>query len=195
MFTAHRPHARHARTLAPLEVYFRDIHEAPLLTAQEEKVLASRIAAGDAQARDRLVRANLRLVVKIARYYAGRGLPLPDLIAEGNLGLLRAVERYDPGKGTRFSTYASHWIKESIRRGLVNTARTVRLPAYMEILLSKWRRAAQLREGRRVAPRDERYPPGRIDGRACHRGRRRTDRRAAGRGDDLQPGSPLALAA
>jgi RNA polymerase primary sigma factor len=141
MFTAHQPHARHARALSPLEVYFRDINEAPLLTAREEKGLASRIAGGDAEARDRLVRAHLRLVVKIARGYVGRGLPLPDLIAEGNLGLLRAVEAYDPGLGTRFSTYASHWIKQSIRRGLVNTARTVRLPAYAETLLSKWRRA------------------------------------------------------
>ena len=89
-----------------------------------------------------MVRANLRLVVNIARGYSGKGLPLQDLIEDGNLGLLRAVEGFDPDMNTRFSTYASFWIKQSIKRALVNTAKTIRVPAYMVELLSKWRRAA-----------------------------------------------------
>jgi RNA polymerase primary sigma factor len=112
-----------------------------LLTADDEKRLARAIAQGDALARDHMVRANLRLVVNIARGYANRGLPLPDLIEEGNLGLLRAVEGFDPTMGTRFSTYASYWIKQSIKRALINSGKTIRIPAYMVELLSKWRRA------------------------------------------------------
>ncbi|MFN9752829.1 MAG: RNA polymerase sigma factor RpoD/SigA, partial [Planctomycetota bacterium] len=125
----------------PLEIYLREINETRLLTAQEEKDLATRIAQGDVEARDRMVRANLRLVVNIARGYTGKGLGLQDLIEEGNLGLLRAVEGYDPAVGTRFSTYASYWIKQSIKRALINCAKTIRIPAYMVELLSKWRRA------------------------------------------------------
>jgi RNA polymerase primary sigma factor len=127
---------------SPLETYLREINETPLLTAQDEKQLAYRIGAGDSQARDRMVRANLRLVVNIARSYTGKGLGLQDLIEEGNLGLLRAVEGFDPSMNTRFSTYASYWIKQSIKRALVNTAKTIRVPAYMVELLAKWRRAA-----------------------------------------------------
>jgi RNA polymerase primary sigma factor len=125
----------------PLETYLRDINETPLLTADDEKRLATAIANGDALARDHMVRANLRLVVNIARGYANRGLPLPDLIEEGNLGLLRAVEGFDPTIGTRFSTYASYWIKQSIKRALINSGKTIRIPAYMVEILSKWRRA------------------------------------------------------
>ena len=99
------------------------------------------IGDGDTAARDRMVRANLRLVVNIARGYTGKGLGLQDLIEEGNLGLLRAVEGFDPAMGTRFSTYASYWIKQSIKCALINTAKTIRIPAYMVELLSKWRRA------------------------------------------------------
>jgi RNA polymerase primary sigma factor len=99
------------------------------------------VGQGDAEARDRMVRANLRLVVNIARNYAGKGLGLQDLIEEGNLGLLRAVEGFDPEMGTRFSTYASYWIKQSIKRALINSSKTIRIPAYMVELLSKWRRA------------------------------------------------------
>jgi RNA polymerase primary sigma factor len=125
----------------PLETYLREINETSLLSAEDEQDLASRIAQGDAEARDRMVRANLRLVVNIARGYSGKGLGLQDLIEEGNLGLLRAVEGFDPTVGTRFSTYASYWIKQSIKRALINSAKTIRIPAYMVELLSKWRRA------------------------------------------------------
>jgi RNA polymerase primary sigma factor len=127
---------------SPLETYLREINETPLLSPREEKELAHRIAVGDSEARDQMVRANLRLVVNIARSYTGKGLALQDLIEEGNLGLLRAVEGFDPTMNTRFSTYASYWIKQSIKRALVNTAKTIRIPAYMVELLSKWRRAS-----------------------------------------------------
>src|SRR5580704_14022782 len=126
---------------SPLETYLREINETALLNADEEKELARRIEIGDSEARDRMVRANLRLVVNIARSYTGKGLGLQDLIEEGNLGLLRAVEGFDPEMNTRFSTYASYWIKQSIKRALVNTAKTIRIPAYMVELLAKWRRA------------------------------------------------------
>jgi RNA polymerase primary sigma factor len=127
---------------SPLETYLREINETPLLSPDDEQDLAVAIGEGDVQARDRMVRANLRLVVNIARGYTGKGLSLQDLIEEGNLGLLRAVEGFDPAMGTRFSTYASYWIKQSIKRALINTAKTIRIPAYMVELLSKWRRAS-----------------------------------------------------
>jgi RNA polymerase primary sigma factor len=126
---------------SPLETYLREINETALLTADQEKDLARRIGVGSTEARDQMVRANLRLVVNIARGYTGKGLALQDLIEEGNLGLLRAVEGFDPNMNTRFSTYASYWIKQSIKRALVNTAKTIRIPAYMVELLAKWRRA------------------------------------------------------
>jgi RNA polymerase primary sigma factor len=141
----------------PLETYLREINETALLSAAEEQELAAQIGEGDVRARDRMVRANLRLVVNIARGYTGKGLGLPDLIEEGNLGLLRAVEGFDPGMGTRFSTYASYWIKQSIKRALINSAKTIRIPAYMVELLSKWRRAnARLTEelGRSPTPEE-----------------------------------------
>src|ERR1700752_904293 len=127
---------------SPLETYLREINETALLSADEEKELAHRIEDGDREARDRMGRANWRLVVNIARSYTGKGLGLQDLIEEGNLGLLRAVEGFDPTMNTRFSTYASYWIKQSIKRALVNTAKTIRIPAYMVELLAKWRRAS-----------------------------------------------------
>ena len=127
---------------SPLETYLREINETALLSSDEEQELALAIGEGDLEARDRMVRANLRLVVNIARGYTGKGLGLQDLIEEGNLGLLRAVEGFDPAMGTRFSTYASYWIKQSIKRALINTAKTIRIPAYMVELLSKWRRAS-----------------------------------------------------
>ena len=146
-----------ASVQTPLETYLREINETALLTADDEQQLAIRIGQGDSQARDRMVRANLRLVVNIARGYTGKGLGLQDLIEEGNLGLLRAVEGFDPAMGTRFSTYASYWIKQSIKRALINTAKTIRIPAYMVELLSKWRRAsARLTEelGRTPTPEE-----------------------------------------
>ena len=125
----------------PLETYLREINETALLTADQEKELSYRIAQSDTAARDQMVRANLRLVVNIARGYTGKGLQLQDLIEEGNLGLLRAVEGFDPTMNTRFSTYASYWIKQSIKRALINSGKTIRIPAYMVELLTKWRRA------------------------------------------------------
>jgi RNA polymerase primary sigma factor len=125
----------------PLNIYLRQIKDDPLLSAAEERSLAEAIARGDRDARARMIRANLRLVVKIARDYVGRGLVLDDLIGEGNLGLIRAAEEFDPRFGTRFSTYASYWIKQAIRHALTNTTATIRLPAHMVGLLTKWRRA------------------------------------------------------
>ena len=140
----------------PLETYLREINETSLLSAKEEQELARAIGDGDVRARDRMVRANLRLVVNIARGYTGKGLSLQDLIEEGNLGLLRAVEGFDPSMGTRFSTYASYWIKQSIKRALINSAKTIRIPAYMVELLSKWRRAnARLSEELKRTPTPE----------------------------------------
>ena len=141
MQTTTRRRLSTSRVQTPLETYLREINETALLTANEEKELAHQIAAGNSEARDRMVRANLRLVVNIARAYSNKGLPLQDLIEEGNLGLLRAVEGFDPTMNTRFSTYGSYWIKQSIKRALVNSAKTIRVPAYMVELLSKWRRA------------------------------------------------------
>jgi RNA polymerase primary sigma factor len=154
------PAARRKATGAvqtPLESYLREINETALLSADDEQELAIAIGLGDLRARDRMVRANLRLVVNIARGYTGKGLSLQDLIEEGNLGLLRAVEGFDPAMGTRFSTYASYWIKQSIKRALINSAKTIRIPAYMVELLSKWRRAsARLTEemGRTPTPEE-----------------------------------------
>jgi len=124
-----------------LQVYLREIRDEALLTAEEECALAEAIARGDDDARSRMIQANLRLVVKIARDYMGRGLVLEDLIGEGNVGLIRATKEFEPRFGTRFSTYASYWIKQSIRHALVNTTSTIRLPAHMVGILTKWRRA------------------------------------------------------
>jgi RNA polymerase primary sigma factor len=124
-----------------LHLYLREIRDEALLTAAEEHSLAEGIARGDSGARARMIQANLRLVVKIARDYTGRGVVLEDLIGEGNVGLIRAAEEFEPRFGTRFSTYASYWIKQSIRHALITTTTTIRLPAHIVGLLSKWRRA------------------------------------------------------
>ena len=124
-----------------IRTYFHDIKDESLLTASEECALAEAIAQGDSDARTRMIQANLRLVVKIASGYSGRGVILDDLIGEGNVGLIRAVEQFRPRFGTRFSTYASYWIKQSIRRALVNTTPMIRIPAHMVGLMNKWRRA------------------------------------------------------
>src|SRR5262249_55189688 len=112
-----------------LETYLNEINKVALLTADQEKELARKITTGDLAARERMIRANLRLVVAISRNYVNRGLSFLDLIEEGNLGLLKAVERFDPDAECRFSTYATWWIKQAIRRALINTVKTVRIPS------------------------------------------------------------------
>jgi RNA polymerase primary sigma factor len=124
------------------QLYLREIARFPLLTVEEEVKLARKIKRGDAKARAHMVRANLRLVVKIARDYQGLGLPLLDLISEGNIGLMKAVERFDPKKGGKLSTYAAWWIKQSIKRALANQSKTIRLPVHLVDKISKIRRVA-----------------------------------------------------
>src|SRR4051812_3460080 len=114
-----------------LKLYLREIGKVKLLSPEEEVQLAGRIRKGDKRARDQMIKANLRLVVKIARDYEGLGLPLLDLISEGNIGLMKAVERFDPDKGAKLSTYSSWWIKQSIRRALANQGKTIRLPDHV----------------------------------------------------------------
>jgi RNA polymerase primary sigma factor len=127
-----------------LQTYLKEIRDEQLLTAAEECRLAEAIAQGDTDARSRMIQANLRLVVKIARDYIGRGMILEDLVGEGNLGLIRAAKEFQPRFGTRFSTYAAYWIKQSIRHALINTTSTIRLPAHMVGLLTKWRRTERV---------------------------------------------------
>jgi RNA polymerase primary sigma factor len=115
----------------PIRLYMREIGQVPLLTLKEETALAKRIKRGDAAAREHMIKANLRLVVKIARDYENFGLPLLDLISEGNIGLMKAVERFDPNKGAKLSTYASWWIKQSIKRALADQGKTIRLPVHV----------------------------------------------------------------
>ena len=117
--------------LDPTRQYLDEIGVSPLLTADEEKDLARRARAGDESARQRMIESNLRLVVNIARRYVNRGLPLLDLIEEGNLGLIHAVGKFDPERGFRFSTYATWWIRQTIERGIMNQSRTVRLPIHV----------------------------------------------------------------
>ncbi|HEX7010147.1 MAG TPA: RNA polymerase sigma factor RpoD/SigA [Phycisphaeraceae bacterium] len=127
-----------------LDIYLSQIDEAPLLTAQEERELCRRIIQHNCpQSRDRMIRSNLRLVVSIAKRYLNRGLPLQDLIEEGNLGLLKAVEGFDPDQGARFSTYACWWIKQAIKRALINAVQPVHIPAYMVELIAQWKRASR----------------------------------------------------
>ncbi len=122
-------------------LYMREVGQTKLLTAQEEIDLANRIKKGDAAAREQMIKANLRLVVKIARDYENSGLPLLDLVSEGNIGLMTAVERFDPKKGAKLSTYAAFWIKQSIRRALANQSKTIRLPVHVVDKLFHIRRA------------------------------------------------------
>jgi RNA polymerase primary sigma factor len=123
-----------------LKLYLREISRTPLLTIQEEIDLAERIKNGDGEARSHMIRANLRLVVKIAQDYSNYGLPVTDLISEGNIGLMKAVERFDPAKGGKLSTYAAWWIKQSIKRALANQSKTIRLPVHMVDKIAKMRR-------------------------------------------------------
>src|SRR5581483_6437685 len=120
-----------------IKLYLREIGQVKLLTPQEEIELAAKIKKGDKKAREQMIKANLRLVVKIARDYEGIGLPLLDLISEGNIGLMKAVERFDPKKGGKLSTYGSWWIKQSIKRALANQSKTIRLPVHLVDKISK----------------------------------------------------------
>lgn len=124
-------------------LYFREIGRYPLLTADEEKALARRVQAGDQWARQRLVECNLRLVVKIAMRYSQRGLAVMDLVEEGNLGLIRAVEKFDPEKGFRFSTYGTWWIRQAIERGIMNQGRSVRFPIHVAKALNRYQSTAR----------------------------------------------------
>jgi len=124
------------------QLYLREIAKFPLLTPAEEVKLAGKIKRGDQAARTTMVRSNLRLVVKIARDYANLGLPLLDLISEGNIGLMKAVERFDPKKGGKLSTYAAWWIKQSIKRALANQSKTIRLPVHLVDKIAKMRRVS-----------------------------------------------------
>ena len=139
-----------------IKLYLREIGLVKLLTPQEEIELAARIKKGDKKAREHMIKANLRLVVKIARDYEGIGLPLLDLISEGNMGLMKAVERFDPAKGGKLSTYGSWWIKQSIKRALANQSKTIRLPVHLVDKISKMRRVAmRLQEELGREPTDE----------------------------------------
>lgn len=125
-----------------IKLYLREIGQVKLLTPDEEIDLAAKIKKGDKKAREQMIKANLRLVVKIAHDYEGFGLPLLDLISEGNIGLMKAVERFDPAKGGKLSTYGSWWIKQSIKRALANQSKTIRLPVHLVDKISKMRRVA-----------------------------------------------------
>ena len=128
-------------------LYLREISQVPLLTPQEEVKLAAQIKRGNKKAREKMITANLRLVVKIAHDFGNYGLPLLDLISEGNIGLMKAVERFDPNKGGKLSTYASWWIKQSIKRALANQSKTIRLPVHLVDKIGKIRRvSAQMTE-------------------------------------------------
>ena len=137
-----RPSSASSRyeTESSMRIYMREISNTPLLTPEEEVVLAKKIQRGDKAARTTMIKANLRLVVKIAKDYANYGLPLADLISEGNIGLMKAVERFDPAKGGKLSTYGSWWIKQAIKRALANQSKTIRLPVHMVDKISKLRR-------------------------------------------------------
>ncbi|MEM8758586.1 MAG: sigma-70 family RNA polymerase sigma factor, partial [Planctomycetota bacterium] len=138
-----------------LQVYLREIAKTPLLSAEQERELGWRIINDNCpEARDHMIRANLRLVVAIAKNYANRGLPLSDLIEEGNVGLMRAVEGFDPAQGARFSTYGSWWIKQGIKRALMNAQQPIHIPAYMVELIAKWKAHSRKLEA------ELGYPPG-----------------------------------
>ncbi|MDQ7778852.1 MAG: sigma-70 family RNA polymerase sigma factor [Planctomycetota bacterium] len=125
-----------------IETYLRDIARVPLLSAEEEKELGRLIKKGNRRARNKLIRANLRLVVSIAKHYANRGISFLDLVEEGNIGLIKAVERFDPNRPNRFSTYATWWIRLAVKRALEGMAKNMRVPAYLLDLISKWKSVA-----------------------------------------------------
>jgi RNA polymerase primary sigma factor len=150
------PRLGHDGTTDPLQLFLNEMRHYPLLTAAEEVALARRIEAGDDEARQRMIRSNMRLVVSIAKRYQGQGLSLLDLIQEGMLGLLRAVERFDWRRGLKFSTYATWWIRQAVQRGLADKARTIRLPVHVverERRMTRAQRVLEARLGR--APTDQ----------------------------------------
>ena len=126
-----------------VKLYFKDIDKAPLLTAEEERQLARRIKKGDSRARRKMIQSNLRLVVNIAKRYSNYGVPLLDLIEEGNIGLMKAAKKYNPKMGYRFSTYASWWIKQSILRALSEQGKTIRVPVYMTENIVRYKKAVE----------------------------------------------------
>jgi RNA polymerase primary sigma factor len=126
-----------------IKLYLNDLRKSPLLSPEEERALAERIRRGDAEARTRMIESNLRLVVKVAKSYLFRGLPFSDLIEEGNIGLIKAVERFSPAKKSRFSTYAVWWIRQSIERALANQAHLIRLPVHVSSDLNKLARVVK----------------------------------------------------
>jgi RNA polymerase primary sigma factor len=139
--------------------YISLISETPLLNAEQEKQLSRRIREhGDVLARQQMINANLRLVVNIAKQYSNRGMTLSDLVAEGNLGLMRAVEEFDPDAGVRFSTYAAWWIKQSIKRAMINAGQPVHIPAYMVEEITRWREASNWKPSSAGRPRWRRWP-------------------------------------
>lgn len=123
-----------------LDMYLKDVSIFPVLTREQEVTLANSLRAGDRSARQELIQCNLRLVVSVARQYDNQGMPILDVIEEGNIGLMRAVERFDPGMECRFSTYAVHWIKQAIRRSLLEKVKNIRVPAYMAELVTRWKK-------------------------------------------------------
>jgi RNA polymerase primary sigma factor len=148
------PGRRRGEDLDLLSVYLQSVRRISRLTPAEEIELARRVGRGDASAKARMIVANLRLVISIAKRYQGMGLSLPDLVSEGNLGLIRAVEKFDPNLGFRFSTYASKWIRQSVTRALMNQSRTVRMPANVVEIVRRYfatERKLEQREGRGVA--------------------------------------------
>ena len=141
----------------PIRSYLRDIKSIPLLTAKQEIELATKIRRGDEKARRQMILSNLRLVINIAKRYAHLGVPLLDLIEEGNLGLMKGVIKYNPNKGFRFSTYGAWWIRQYITRAIANQGKTVRIPVYMTEMLSKFKRVTEeltQKLGRKPSPRE-----------------------------------------
>lgn len=127
----------------PIKAYLKDVRPIPLLTPQEEIDLARRVQKGDREARDRMIKSNLRLVISVAKRYANLGVPLSDLIEEGNIGLMKSVEKFDPERGFRFSTYAAWWIKQGISRAIIDQGKMIRVPVYMNEEILKYKKATE----------------------------------------------------
>jgi len=127
----------------PIKAYLKDVRPIPLLKPEEEIELARRVQKGDKKARDKMIRSNLRLVISIAKRYVNLGVPLSDLIEEGNIGLMRGVEKFDPERGFRFSTYAAWWIKQGISRGIIDQGKMIRVPVYMNEEILKYKKAIE----------------------------------------------------